>query len=167
MAITDDILAQLGTGKLEEIAQQLGLETTQVKSVLTDAIPALVGGLSANVQSGDGAASLASALSDHASANPLGNIGDLVSGALGSGILEHVLGGKVPDISGALAGKNGTSPVDVQRILAIAAPLVMALLGKQIAGGGKPDPTTVQKEVEAQGQKLPDLGSILGGLLGK
>ena len=47
---------------------------------------------------------------------------------LGSGILDHVFGGKVPDVSQAIGSKNGATSVDVQKILAIVAPIVMAVL---------------------------------------
>lgn len=167
MAITDDVLAELGPDTITNIAQQLGLSPDKVTSVLTDAIPTLLGGMSNNVASDEGAASLANALGNHAGANPLGNIGELVSGALGNGILEKVFGGKVPDISDLLGGKSGTSGFDTQRILAIAAPLVLAILGKKLASGGKADPAVVQKEVQAESQQLPDLGDLLGSILKK
>lgn len=172
MALTDDILAQIPPGTLDQIAGQLGLEPDKVKSVIEDSLPALLGGMEKNVQSGDGAASLANALGDHAEANPLGDLGSLISGGLGGGILEKVLGGKTSDVSDAIAtNKDGVGGVDVQKIMAIVAPIVMAYLAKKVTSGGKADPAVVQKEVqnassEAKSQ-APDLGSILGSILGK
>ncbi len=96
MALADDILSGIDSGTLDNIAQQLGIEPGKVQEVLKDSLPALLGGLDKNVQSGDGAASLANALGDHAEANPLGDLGALISGGAGSGILEKVLGGKTP-----------------------------------------------------------------------
>lgn len=168
MAITDDILAQIDDKTLDAIAGQLGIDKTQVRNVIEDAVPALVGGLGHNVQSEDGAASLASALGDHANAQPLGNVEDLVGGLLGGGILDHVFGGKVPDVSQAIGSKNGASSVDAQKILAIVAPIVMAILAKKL--GGQASPGTVQEQVQQESQaaqqKKPDLGSILGSILG-
>lgn len=171
MALTDDILSGIDSGTLDNIAQQIGLDPNQVKDVLQGSLPALLGGLDKNVQSDDGAASLASALGDHADANPLGDLGSLISGGLGGGILEKVLGGSTPDVSQAIGGKAGVSGVDVEKIMKIAAPIVMAFLAKKLAGGGKADPGAVKKEVQNANSKakseMPDLGSILGGLLGK
>lgn len=170
MALADDILSGIDPGTLDDIAKQLGLEPGKVQEVLKDSLPALLGGLDKNVQDGEGAASLANALGDHAQANPLGDLGALISGVAGSGILEKVLGGKTPDVSEAIGGKAGVSSIDVEKILKIAAPIVMAFLASRVAGGGKADPTDVKNEVEkassAAKSDAPDLGSILGGLLG-
>ena len=171
MALADDILAGIDSGTLDDIAKQLGLEPGKVQEVLKDSLPALLGGLDKNVQNGDGAASLANALGDHAQANPLGDLGALISGVAGSGILEKVLGGKTPDVSEAIGSKVGVSGADVEKILKIAAPIVMAFLASRVAGGGKADAGTVKSEVEransAAKSDAPDLGTILGGLLGK
>lgn len=170
MALADDILSGIDSGTLDNIAQQLGLETGKVQEVLKDSLPALLSGLDKNVQDDEGAASLANALGDHAEANPLGDLGSLISGGLGGGILEKVLGGKTPDVSEAIGGKAGVSSVDVQKILKIAAPIVMAFLASRVAKGGKADPAVVKDEVKqantAAKNDAPDLGSILGSLLG-
>ncbi len=170
MALADDILAGIDSDTLDNIAQQIGLEPAKVQEVLKDSLPALLGGLDKNVQSGDGAASLANALGDHAQANPLGDIGSLISGALGGGILDKVLGGSTPDVSDVIANKAGVSNAEVQKILKIAAPIVMAFLASRLTGGGKADPTVVKDEVQKANSKAksdaPDLGSILGSLLG-
>lgn len=170
MALADDILSGIDPDTLDNIAKQIGLEPGKVQEVLKDSLPALLGGLDKNVQSGDGAASLANALGDHAQANPLGDLGALISGGLGGGILDKVLGGSTPEVSQAIGGKAGVSGVDVEKILKIAAPIVMAFLASRVAGGGKADPEKVKKEVQeansAAKSDAPDLGSILGGLLG-
>lgn len=171
MTLADDILAQLDPGTLEKIAAQIGLDPGKVKGVIQDSLPALLGGMEKNVQSDAGAASLANALGDHAQANPLGDIGGLLSGALGSGILDKVLGGAAPNVSGAIAqNKEGVSGVDVQKILAIVAPIVMAFLAKRLTSGGQADPAVVKDEVRKASTEAkassPDIGSILGGLLG-
>jgi hypothetical protein len=170
MALADDVLSGIDTGTLNKIAEQIGVDPDKVQAVLKDSMPALLGGMDKNVQSGDGAASLANALGDHAQANPLGDIGALVSGALGSGILEKVLGGSTPQVSDAMANKSGLSSDQVQKILKIAAPIVMAFLASRLVGGGKADPEVVKKEVQKANSTAkadsPDIGSILGGLLG-
>jgi hypothetical protein len=170
MALADDVLSGIDSDTLNKIAEQIGVDPAKVQSVLKDSLPALLGGMEKNVQSGDGAASLANALGDHAEANPLGDLGSLISGGLGSGILEKVLGGSTPQVSEAIGGKAGVNGVDVQKILAVAAPIVMAFLAKKVAGGGKADPDAVKKEVQDASSTAkadaPDIGSILGGLLG-
>ncbi len=130
MALADDILAGIDSGTLNDIAQQVGVEPDKLQGIIRDSLPALLGGMEHNVQSGEGAASLANALGQHADANPLGDMGALINGALGSGIIEKVLGGAAPNVSEAIGSKAGASGVDVEKILKIVAPIVMAYLAK-------------------------------------
>ena len=71
-------------------------------------------------------------------------------------------------MSEAIGSKNGASSIDAQKILAIVAPIVMAILAKKL--GGQASPGTVQEQVQQENQaaqqKKPDLGSILGSILG-
>lgn len=169
MSLVDDILKSLDSSQIEQIAKQLGVDSSTATSAIKDAIPTVLGGLNNNAKDEKGADSLASALSDHAGANPLGNLGELLSGDLGKGILKHVLGGSTGDVSTALGQKNGVNGGQAQLLLSIVAPLVLSFLGSRVATGGKPDVTTVQKEVAKETQASAgglDLGSILGTLLG-
>ncbi len=173
MALTDEILTSLQSGPMDQIAQQLNLQPGQVEAVIKDALPALLGGMEHNVESEGGAASLANALGAHADANPLGDIGSLISGGIGGKILEHVLGGASPKVSDAISGGTaGVSGVDVQKIMKVAAPIVMAYLAKQVFSGGGNDAEAVKEKVKKesaaakQSSNTPDLGSILGAILG-
>lgn len=169
MAIADEILAGIDSGTLNDIAKQVGVEPDKLQGIIRDSLPALLGGMENNVQSGDGAASLANALGQHADANPLGDLGSLISGTLGGGILDKVLGGATPQVSEAIGSKAGASGVDVEKILKVVAPLVMAFLAKKLTSGGSADPAVVQKEVQNASTEAkaeaPDLGSILGSIL--
>ncbi len=170
MAINEEILAGFDDLKLANIAQQLGLHPDQVKAVLNDSLPALLAGINRNVQSLDGATSLTSALGDHANANPLVDLGPLVSGVLGGGILNQVLGANTPEVSQAIGNRANVSGVDVEKILKIAAPVVLAFLANKVFSGGSADAGSVQEEVQKANtqaqQGMPDLASILGGLFG-
>ncbi len=173
MAITDDILQALNSGPIADIAQQLGLDEAQVQAVVKDALPAVLGGMAQNSQSDDGAVSLANALGDHANANPLGDLGSLLGGDIGGSILKHVLGGSTGDVADAIGGKAGIDTATVQKILAVVAPIVMAYLGKKVIGGGKTDAGSIRDQVQAESKDAnsksatPDLGSILGAILGR
>lgn len=172
MSLVDDILTSLDSSQIEKISSQLGVDPSTFDDVLKDAIPTVLGGLNKNSQDEAGASSLASALTDHAGANPLGNIGELINGQLGQGILKHVLGGATGDVSNALGQKNGVGGAQAQQILAIVAPLVMSFLADRVTGGsGKADTATVQKEVQKEAKQAQpaglDINSILGSIFGK
>lgn len=170
MALTDDVLKALDSGPIADIARQLGLDAAQVRTVVQDALPAVLGGMAQNTQSDDGAVSLANALGDHAGANPLGDLGSLLGGDLGGSILKHVLGGSTNDVAGAIGSRAGVDAATAQKILAILAPIVMAFLAKRV--GGK-DAGAVRDQVQAESKDAatksatPDLGSILGTILGR
>lgn len=172
MAISDDILQAIDADQINSIAQQFGVEPAQVQAVIQDAAPAVLGGMSRNAQSDEGAASLANALGDHADANPLGDLGSLLGGGVGGAILEHVLGGSTNQVSDAIGSKAGVDGGTAQKILKVVAPIIMAYLAKKVTSGGKADPAVVKEQVEAEKQQAeqkastPDIGSILGQILG-
>ena len=172
MALADDILAGIDSGTLDNIAQQLGLEPGKVQEVLKDSLPALLGGLDKNVQSGDGAASLANALGDHAEANPLGDLGctDQRRGSAAASS-RRCSAARRPTCPRPSAARPASSGVDVEKILKIAAPIVMAFLAiARRRAAARPTPRSSrarsQKANSAAKSDAPDLGSILGGLLG-
>ncbi len=66
-------------------------------------------------------------------------------------------------MSGAIAqNKDGVSGVDVQKILAIVAPIVMAYLAKRLTSDGQADPAVVKDEVQKASTEAkagsPDIG---------
>lgn len=62
MASIDDLLSQI---PINQIARQLGVDEATAETAVKSALPTLVGGLGANAEDPDGAASLQSALHDH------------------------------------------------------------------------------------------------------
>lgn len=178
MDLTKILMSQLGEGGLEAIAGKIGADKQQASTALEGAIPAILGGMSSNVQSRQGAEGLLGALDrDHD-----GSVLDNLSGFLnnsdqgpGDGILKHVLGDKRPTVEQGLSAKTGLNSSQIGNLLKIAAPLIMGYLGKQkrqssggfdigsIAGllGG------MTKDSDAgTGLDLGDILNVVGGLTG-
>ncbi len=147
---------------IDDIAKQLGVDPSVAKAAVAVAVPAIVGGLSANAQSADGAKAIENAATHHAGkSTDLSNI-DTADGAK---IVSHVFGNKKDEVVEAVAKKSGgvdLGPI-VQQLLPIIAPIVLAYLAKQLAGGTKTETKT--KKAEPAAPTGGDLGSILGGLL--
>lgn len=158
---------------ISSIAGQTGTSEKDTQNVLANALPALVGAMAQNASTEDGANSLAKALDDHTSSKGLASLLQNVDTEDGAKILTKILGGETETVRNAVAKKSGASKVDTSKILAMAAPLLLAALGSQkkktktqsdglgglltsLLGGGDGD--------EDDGSTLISLaGSLLGG----
>lgn len=146
----NSILGVLTAGSaVSDLSKQFNLTSNQVSSVISGALPTLIGAMQRNAATESGASSLASALNSH--------LGDTVlnlsnaSLADGGKILGHILGGNSNSVFSALAQKTGTSTSQVSGILSAIAPVLLGLLGKS------------QKSTNTS---VGGLGGLLGGLLG-
>ena len=150
------------TGKqlISGVAGQTGQPESKTSEVLSMAMTLLLGAMKKNVSSPQGAEGLMSALSSKHDGGLLDDLGGLFGGGVdqsvindGAGILGHVFGGKQANVENALSQKSGLDAGTVAQILKIAAPLVMAYLGKQKA----------QSNVNDANGLNSLLGSMLGG----
>ena len=122
----------LSSSVISSIAGQTGTSEKDTQNVLANALPALVGAMAQNASTEDGANSLAKALDDHTSSKGLASLLQNVDTEDGAKILTKILGGQNDAVQKAVAKKSGASKVDTSKILAMAAPLLLAALG----GGG-------------------------------
>ena len=157
--LLDLLGSPMGKQLIQGVAGQTGQSTDQTGSVLSMALPVLMGAMKKNASTPEGAQGLMSALSGKHNGGILDNLGGLFGGGVddsvmqdGAGILGHVLGNKQPQVENALSSKSGMDTSTVSTILKVAAPLLMGYLGKQ---------TQQQNISDANG-----LGSLLGGMMG-
>ena len=187
MSEIDDILAQV---PVDQIAQELGVDPSEVLDASRNSIPALLGGLQANAADSSGAESIIDALGQH-TAEPQ-SLNDINQDD-GSAIVSHIFGTNTDQVTHQLGGLGGNNmgPL-IQKLLPILAPIVMAWLAKQFqqrTGGAATDSSagsttqdggslfpggTTQAQTPAQpadtgaaSNPLQDiLGQVLGGALG-
>ena len=154
------ILDFLDTEKGKEFVQKSSEEVNEspdkVKSALGMALPMIMGAIKKNVDSPEGAEDLNRELKkekhDGSVLDKLG-VGRL-SGLMGegSGILSHVLGGSQSKIASAVGSAIGMDASKVSKLLQMAAPVIMGILGKQ-----------KRKDNIDSGGGISDLvGSVLG-----
>ncbi len=156
--ILDLLNSDLGKTLISGVAGQSGQSADKTSSLLTMALPVLMGAMKRNAATPEGAAGLMGALEKH-DGSILDNLGGLFGGGVdqnimqdGAGILGHVLGGSQDNVANALAQKSGMDMGSVMKILSVAAPIVMGYLGKQKR----------QQNISNQN----GIGDLLGGLLG-
>ncbi|WP_194775756.1 DUF937 domain-containing protein [Pararhodonellum marinum] len=157
--ILDLLSGESGKQILNGVSKEAGITENQAASVMQMALPVLMGAMQQNAASPQGAAGLLGALNGKHDGSLLNNLGTFFGGGVdqsdlqdGNGILNHVLGAKQPVVGNEIGKKAGLNSGQVLKILAIAAPLVMAYLGKQ--------------KRQANVNSPNDLGSLIGSALG-
>ncbi|MBQ4398227.1 MAG: DUF937 domain-containing protein [Bacteroidales bacterium] len=154
MELSNILGALTGNDAINAISQNLKIDQKQVSSVVTAALPYLLGAMQKNASSQAGAASLADALGYHA-----GNAGNIVNNLKaadlvdGNKILSHIFGGGLSGVLGGISKSTGVASNAVGNILASIAPSLLALLGK-----GQKSSGTNAAGLEGM------LGMILGGM---
>jgi len=157
--ILDLLNGPLGQQIISGVAGQTGQSNDKTSSLLSMALPVLMGAMKKNASTPEGARGLMGALSKHSSGGLLDNLGGFFEGGVdqsaqqdGDGILGHLLGGKRPAVENALSQQSGMDLGAVANILKVAAPLLMGAVGKQTQQSGVSDSNGLQ--------------GLLGGLLG-
>lgn len=177
-SLAASLFQQLQQGQgLQQVSQQLGLDSSQATQAVGSALPLLLGAMGQNASEPQGAQSLLNALQrDHLGSGGSGGGFDLGSilGAVmgggggnatnGAGILGHVFGGQTSQAAEALGQKTGLDSGKSSQLLAILAPIVMSFLAQRFAQGGNPGQLSQALGQEAQ-QSGGGIGSLLGGAL--
>lgn len=157
--LVDLLNSPMGKQLISGVASQTGNSTDQTGSVLTMALPLLMGAMKKNASTPEGAQGLMNALSNKHDGGILNDLGGLFGGGVdqsakedGAGILSHVLGGKQAQVENALSQKSGIDASTIATILQVAAPILMGMIGKQKRQRNVSDASGLQ--------------SILGGMMG-
>lgn len=165
MAGLDELFNQIPTA---EIAKQLGADEGEVNNAIRTLVPALVGGLQHNVQADDIDSSNLEADVNAQGASGLLDGGvsvDQVDQQKGDQIVSRIFGGNdTGAVASALSGGGVGSSGLLKQLLPILAPIVLAYIGKQLAGGGGNSAPAQQPQQQTSGGG--GLGDILGSILG-
>ncbi|MEX7472804.1 DUF937 domain-containing protein [Mycobacterium adipatum] len=161
MAGLDELFAQI---PVQDIAAKLGADPGEVNNAIQTLVPALVGGLQANVAADDiDSTDLEAAVGSQAASGLLdgGVKVDDVDPGEGDKIVANIFGGNDSNsVASALAGTGAGSGDLIKKLLPILAPIVLAYIGRQFSGSSAP----AQSQSAGSGGGLGDvLGSILGG----
>ncbi len=159
MADLDELFNQIPT---QEIASKLGVDEAEVSSAVKTLVPALVGGIQHNVQSGDiDSSKLESEVAQQGASGLLdgGVKVDQVDANQGDQFVARIFGGNDSNaVASALAGGGAGNSDLLQKLLPILAPIVLAYIGKQLTKGSA--------SAGPQAQSTGGLGDVLGSILG-
>lgn len=141
MTDLNDLMAHV---PVDQLAHRLGVDRATAEAAVRQALPALVGGMSANAQDPAGAASLAGALTQHDPGLLDGDVSlDRIDERDGEKIVGHVFGDNRGHVVRALGAQTPAGAVSVPasliaKLLPLLAPIVMSYLAKRLgkATGG-------------------------------
>ncbi|WP_420573863.1 DUF937 domain-containing protein [Kordia sp.] len=157
--ILDLLNSDLGKQIIGGVSNEVGEDQNKTASVLSMALPVLMGAMKRNASSPEGAEGLNRALESKHDGSILDNLGSLFGGGVdqtvkddGDGILGHVLGDRRQNVENAISKQSGVDSSSIGNILKVAAPILMGMLGKQ----------KQQQNVQSSN----GIGDLLGGLLG-
>ncbi|WP_292349277.1 DUF937 domain-containing protein [Methanoregula sp. PtaB.Bin085] len=104
-------------------------------------LPMIVGSMATTAAKPDGAGVLTKMMAQAGGSSPLDNLSGFLGGsqaAAGPAMINTLFGNQLAPVQNAIAQKTGLPPETVGKVLAIAAPMVLAYLGKMM-GGKKTD----------------------------
>jgi len=172
--LSDELLAQLQGGPMQQISQQLGTDTAQTQNAVSAALPMLLGTLGQNASQPQGAQALFGALQrDHAGGPDLGGLlGSLLGGGNagagqvdGASILGNIFGGNQQRAEESLGQATGLGGGNAANLLQILAPIVMAFLAKRMQSNNQ-DAGGLSAELGQERDAAQQQGGLGGGLLG-
>jgi outer membrane protein OmpA-like peptidoglycan-associated protein len=136
----------LDNGVVEQIGKVVGESPARTQAAVSGAVPSMLAGvLNHATSSPSGAGQLLSMLSTGGFERVTGNLGGILGGGqgpvdqlVGSGrqILGSLFGNRLGGVTNAVSSSAGVSQGTGSSILAMVAPVVMGMLGKQVASGG-------------------------------
>lgn len=128
----------LDGNNLSKISEEVGADTATTKSAISAALPALIGALSQNGSTQQGAGSILGAIeNDDHDGSVLDNLSEFLGKKQydaprgGAGILEHLLGGKQQRVEQNVSKSAGISSEGAGQLMKILAPMVLGAVGKQ------------------------------------
>src|SRR5690606_10283446 len=158
--ILDLLNSEMGKQIIDGISHETKQPMDKTASVVTLAMPLLLGAMKRNANNQNGAAQLMNALDSKHTGDILENLTGLFGGGVneevkqdGLGIIGHILGGSQKNAVQALSQKSGVHTNTVMQILQVAAPILLGYLGKQ----------KQQQAVNSESGIGDLLGSLMGG----
>ncbi len=158
---------------LQQLSGQIGTQNTeQTQNASNDIFSAMIGAMSKNAATPQGAESLNNALEKDHSGNAFGNFNIMsmlggMGGSNGSGILQHIFGNQQQQITQQISQKNGMSEQSTTSLMTMLAPLLMGQMGT-VKQQNNMNPNDLQQylqgEKEQVKQQNPQANNILGFL---
>lgn len=145
MDLLDLLKGQLDENTLHQLSNQIGAQPEQTAAATEGIISTLVGALSKNASTPEGATALSNAIDRDHDGSLLDNLSAFFGGDTsvapsnavnGEGIVKHILGDKSTGAANMISQLSGLDLSKVSGLMGTLAPMVMATLGKAKNQGG-------------------------------
>ncbi|HMG16526.1 MAG TPA: DUF937 domain-containing protein, partial [Saprospiraceae bacterium] len=140
MNLTELFQSQLSGGVLEQLSEKTGINNTEKTSSAANAVfSTMLGAISKNASTPEGAESLAGALDRDHDGSILNDVMGYITGSSqpdntsttnGAGILSHVLGDKQEEVMNAVSNATNLDSGKLSSMMTTLAPIIMGVLGK-------------------------------------
>lgn len=179
-SLSSELLTQLQGAPLEQLSQQLGIDSVQTEQAVSAALPMMLGVMGQKAAQPEGAEALFGALQrDHAGGGmDLGGLlGSLLGGGAGAGagggaaaldgagILGHIFGGNQSQAESGLGQATGLGGGQAGQLLKLLAPIVMSFLAQRVSAGGM-NAGALGQTLGRESAQVQQQGGLGGGLLG-
>jgi hypothetical protein len=166
--LLQSIAGQLDSNSIAQMSSAIGIKDESTQAAIGLALPVLLGALSRNTSTDEGAESLTNALGrDHD-----GTILQDVSGNItrqevmdnGSAIIGHVLGQQEKGVENSIGRSTGIDPQNVAMLMSMLAPVVLGVMGKQKQEhnmNASDVSSMLQQNRETAKSNAPELSSLL------
>ena len=167
--------AFLSDKAIKALAKKTGIDSKSIKKFLPLAVPFLIKMLTKNASSKEGASSLLEALTQHTGSDTLEKQIEEADTTDGAKIIGHIFGSKKDEDLQLLSDESDLDKNSVSGILSTIAPSVLTALSaatKSSKKSGKKskvdlsDGLDLSDVVAMLGGDMPDVGDVIGGLLG-
>jgi len=166
--LLQSIAGQLDSNSIAQMSSAIGIKDESTQAAIGLALPVLLGALSRNTSTDEGAESLTNALGrDHD-----GTILQDVSGNItrqevmddGSAIIGHLLGQQEKGVENSIGRSTGIDPQNVAMLMSMLAPVVLGVMGKQKQENNmnaSDVSSMLQQNRETAKSNAPELSSLL------
>jgi outer membrane protein OmpA-like peptidoglycan-associated protein len=139
--LIDTARSQLTSEVVEKAAASTGEAPEQTRKAAQGAVPMILAALTHKGSSPGGAAEILTALKEGGASGAMEKVsgaagGTAEAGDRGQGLLSKIFGDRSSNVTDALAKSSGIKSSSAQRILAMVAPIVTGILGKEVLSGG-------------------------------
>ncbi len=143
-SLMDTILGTFTNDIIRKAASFLGESTDNTQRAFQAAVPTILASSLQKAASPGGAKELFDLVGSAGRDNVLQNVGSMMSGggstekllSTGQGLLSSLMGGKSASAASMISGLSGLKSSSASALLSMAAPIVMGMLGKEMASRG-------------------------------
>lgn len=170
-AILDTLTRQLDGGTIDQLSRAIGADPATTSKAVSAALPVLLGAMAKNAANRRGAEELDGALERDHDGGLLDDLQGFLGGAStspGESILRHVLGERQQPAEQGLGQFAGLDPRSAGKLMALLAPIVMGVLGREKRRRSLDAPTlagVLQQEQARARRAAPSGLGMLGQIL--